>query len=228
MKYEYLIFNFFILAGPLFVFFLNKKWIIRPDFKPLIISILVTSVIFITLDQLAVNYFWFFNAKYITGLFLLYLPIEEIMFFVTVPFACLMLWVNYKDLFIERKIINLRRYLVVFLSILILLLFSYNKLYSSSVVFSFLVVLVLDFLLQTNLFVKKSFVLFIFLITNFLTFIFNLYLTARPVVLYNAIFKTNINIASIPIEDFVFGMSLISLVIILYEKNILLKSDAKE
>jgi lycopene cyclase domain-containing protein len=221
MIYEYLIFNIIIISGPLFLFFWRRDNIIRPSIKPLVISIFWVFIFFVIWDQLVVNYFWFFNSKYILGLFLLNLPVEEVLFFITVPFSCLFLWVNYKKLFKEKNISNFSSYLMFFTFILAVLLLFYGKIYSSSVLLVFFAVIILDLFLKSHFFLKKSFIFFIFLITNGLTFIFNLYLTARPIVIYSELVKTNINIVTIPVEDFIFGMALVSLAVIIYEKNLL-------
>lgn len=147
------------------------------------------------------------------------LPVEEVLFFISVPFACMLLWVNYKKYF-ENKINNCAvPFLLVYSLSIAAIFFFHGKIYSGIVSSVFFAVVMLDMFLKTNLFTKKVFLIFIFGITNILTFIFNLYLTARPVVLYNETLKTNINIITIPIEDFVYGMALIALVIIVYEKT---------
>ena len=56
--------------------------------------------------------------------------------------------------------------------------------------------------------------IFIFLLTT----VFNLYLTARPIVIYNEALKTNLNLWTIPLEDYILGLSLISLNCILFTK----------
>ncbi len=218
MIYEYLIFNIFVIIGPLLVFFSRRKSVVRPSLKSLAISILIAATFFVIWDYFVVNYFWFFNSKYITGVFIAGLPIEEILFFFSVPFACLLLWVNYEKYFSEKIISNFRFYLIVFCLILALFFLFYGIIYTSTVLFVFLGVVLVDCLLKTNLFIEKKFVTFIFLVVNILTLIFNLYLTARPVVMYNEALKTNINIITVPLEDFVFGMALISLTVIIYEK----------
>ena len=90
-------------------------------------------------------------------------------------------------------------------------------LYSSSVLSILIIVISIGFIFKTGVFSKLSFLIYIFAI-NMLTFIFNLYLTARPIVIYNPSFKTGLQIITIPFEDFIFGIALITMVIILYEK----------
>ena len=60
----------------------------------------------------------------------------------------------------------------------------------------------------------------IFLIIIFLlTLIFNGYLTARPVVIYNPEVITNLRIGTIPIEDMIYGLVLIIGLITIYENK---------
>ena len=79
-----------------------------------------------------------------------------------------------------------------------------------------ILVICLDFYLKTGLLKKRIFWLFhLFVaIMNLLT---NGYLTGRPIVLYGDEFYLGIRITTIPIEDFFYGFSLITLNIILFE-----------
>jgi lycopene cyclase domain-containing protein len=53
----------------------------------------ITGLIFLGWDVLfTVKGVWSFNEKYITGFTLFRLPIEEVFFFLTVPFACLFIY----------------------------------------------------------------------------------------------------------------------------------------
>jgi lycopene cyclase domain-containing protein len=217
MIFEYLIFNIVIILGPILVYLFGTNKMVKPNSRSMIYAILIGAAFFVIWDELVIDYFWSFNREYIIGFLIGKIPIEEMLFFISVPFACLLLWVNYKN-YISNKIIkNFVPSLIALSFFLSCTFLIYGKVYSGTVFFVFFGVVIIDILLKTNLFTKKSFIIFIFGITNLLTFIFNLYLTARPVVLYNELIKTNINLITIPMEDFIYGMALIALVIIIYE-----------
>lgn len=218
MRYEYLLFNIIIFSGPLLILFSKIKGVTKPNPGSLFLGILIGSSLFVLWDALVVNYFWFFNPYYITGFSIFGLPVEELLFFISVPLGCLLLWVNYKKYFKKIVFNNFSIFLIFFNLFAALIAIYFSKFYTGSVALVFLAVLLLDIFLKTFLFRKGSFVTFVFGLVNVLTFIFNLYLTARPVVLYNTQLKTNFNIITIPVEDFLFGMALISLIIIIYEK----------
>jgi lycopene cyclase domain-containing protein len=87
--YLYLIFNILIILFPFLLSFerkirFYKKW------KYLLGSILIVGTSFIIWDIFATaRGHWSFNEKYLVGMDLFGLPVEEIMFFITVPYACL-------------------------------------------------------------------------------------------------------------------------------------------
>ncbi len=90
------------------------------------------------------------------------------------------------------------------------------KEYTILVVLSSLLSVYFDRKLKTNFLQKKVFWLFLAIIAGF-KFISNGYLTAH-IVRYNPIFNVNIRIGTIPIEDFLFGFSMITFTIIIWEK----------
>src|SRR5690606_5741318 len=49
------------------------------------------------------------------------------------------------------------------------------------------------------------------------TCIFNGYLTARPVVLYGRPYQIGRRIGSIPVEDFIYGLALVTFTLVIYE-----------
>ena len=90
------------------------------------------------------------------------------------------------------------------------------KEYTLMAIASVILALGADILLRTKLILNKKFWIFwgcMFV----LTFLINGYLTWRPVVLYGEQFYLGIRLFTIPIEDFLFGFSLISLNIIIWE-----------
>lgn len=89
---------------------------------------------------------------------------------------------------------------------------EYTLIAASSVV----LVLILDTWLKTGLFKKKLFYQFHGLILIIETLV-NGYLTWRPIVLYGDQYYLGIRIFTIPIEDYFFGFSLLTMNLILFE-----------
>ena len=217
MKAEYLIFNLIIILGPVLAVLFYKK-AKKLDLWPGLKAIIIPALLFIIWDELVTGYFWQFNDKYILGLKIFRLPIEEILFFFTVPWACLFLWVN-----LEQKLkSSVIKKLSVFLMLICFLAGFFYLLaglyYTGLVLAMFFLTIIADILFKTNLLAQTRFIAFLGLVIIFIG-IFNGYLTARPVVLYAESLKTNFNIYTIPIEDFIYGLALIILVIIFYEKR---------
>jgi len=90
------------------------------------------------------------------------------------------------------------------------------KEYTLLAVISVLFALTLDFVLGIKLIRNKKFWVF-WLIMFVLIFIINGYLTWRPIVIYGESFYLGIRLFTIPVEDFLFGFSLITSNIVLWE-----------
>ncbi|MCG8328870.1 MAG: lycopene cyclase domain-containing protein [Chitinophagales bacterium] len=195
----------------------NKKW------KALLPAILIVGLLFIGWDVFfTIQQVWGFNEKYFLGVHLLHLPIEEWLFFFTVPFACVFIYecLNFyikKDLLapIERPLT-----IAMILLFLIIGMLYWGHLYTST---TFL--LTGGFLLYHFLFVDGSYrsrfylsylvALIPFLIVNgVLTGGY----TQQPIVLYNPKEYLGIRITSVPLDDAVYGFLLIFGVVTLFEK----------
>ena len=91
MRAEYLLFDLLILAGPL-----TLSLMPRHDFlsraKSLAIATLVVALPFIAWDAAVAGSHWWFDARYTVGVELFGLPIEEVLFFIAVPYACAFSW----------------------------------------------------------------------------------------------------------------------------------------
>jgi lycopene cyclase domain-containing protein len=216
MKIEYLLFNFFVVIFPLISSFYKRAK--KPLMLPTIISLLASALIFISWDIAVTDYFWRFNQNYILGIKLINIPIEEVLFFFTVPFACLFLYVNFKQLF-KNKTIN-GNLILLTISLIIFFLGGYFfilKKYYTGLVFLYLsVIWFFDlFLLKTKLVTKVVYWYYMGIVL-LLTLIFNYYLTKRPVVIYNDSVNLNIRLLTIPVEDFIYGISLITTALVLY------------
>lgn len=198
-----------VLSGPIF-FGALPRFSFFKNIKSALISLAVPIMPFLVWDSIVTDKHWFFNDLYITGIKLFKLPIEEILFFITVPYACIFTWEmlnrhtagpNFK---FSKKI-----YLSPFVLIPIgLLFYLYGKEYTGLVFISMSIAVIYDRLLSANLFLHKNFINYLILISLF-TLIFNGFLTWRPVVTYDEIYQLNFRILTIPIEDFFYGMSLL-------------------
>lgn len=103
MKYEYFIVLAVCIAGPLVLSFSKKLAFYRIPSR-LIFSILLPFVPFIIWDIIAAERgHWGFGYRYITGIFIFGLPVEEILFFIVIPFAGLFTWEVVKYFSSDRK-----------------------------------------------------------------------------------------------------------------------------
>lgn len=75
---------------------------------------------------------------------------------------------------------------------------------------------VLDRLLGTGVTRKKAFWVFAGIMV-FAETVVNGYLTSRPVFLYGERFISGLRVGTIPVEDFIFGFSFMTVVVILWE-----------
>jgi len=178
----------------------------------------ITGIIFLGWDVLfTIKGVWSFNVNYIVGLTFWGLPIEELLFFLTVPFACLFIYacLNY---YVKRQISSkITQYIsnfLIALSICVLITF-YNKLYTL-VTFSLLPVLVI--LMQyvfKSAWLSKFYRAFIVILLPF--YIINGVLTALPVVIYNNTQNIGEHIGTIPIEDHFYCMGLLLMNVAFFE-----------
>ena len=218
MKFEYLIFNIFVLSGPLFLgllrpFYFVDKWLF------VFISITLAAIPFIIWDILVTGSHWTFNEDFILGLQIAKLPVEEWLFFITVPFACLFTWEMLVRRMDKKTIFksNQWRILLFIFPIFGLLLFRNGYEYTGLVLIFIGIASLLDQFFGTKLLLQPRFYIFILFISIF-NLIFNGYLTGRPVVVYGEAYQLGLRITTIPIEDFGYGFALLFLNIIIYEK----------
>lgn len=98
---EYFILLLLCLSIPLWQSF-NKKWGLRGKFKECILAISLVSIPYIVWDIWATKAgHWSFNSNYVSGLEIINLPVEEVLFFFVIPFCCVFSWNAFKTL--EKK-----------------------------------------------------------------------------------------------------------------------------
>jgi lycopene cyclase domain-containing protein len=208
VNYEYLIFNAIVVSGPAF-FGSLKCCYIWNRLKQMLVAIFIPAIPFLLWDALVTGAHWHFNPEYVSGIKIINLPIEEILFFITVPFACLFTW----EMIIRRakeKPIDLHGFrLLLYLALPAgIYFFSIGKQYTGLTLSFIFIANIVDQFLKTNLLFDKRFYFYLLLIVIF-TLIFNGYLTWRPVVTYGVEYQLDFRIITIPVEDFFYGISLL-------------------
>ena len=217
MKYTYLVINFLTILFPVALSF-DRRVQFYKSWRFILPGILITGIVFLFWDALfTIKDVWSFNSNYITGLIFFHLPVEEILFFITVPFACLFIYacLNYYIKWnIGNRVTNIISGLICMAAI-VLLLFNYRKLYTL-VTFS----LVLFLLLVFQYGIKVSW-LGRFYRTYFISlipfYVVNGILTSIPVVIYNNAQNLGIGVGTIPVEDHFYLMALLLMNIGLFE-----------
>lgn len=210
-NYTYLALMIFTFLGP-FVMSFEKNINFKSKWKNFIISIIPMMIFFITWDILfTINRVWEFNPDYYIGFKIFHLPLEEWLFFIFVPFACLFIYENVK--FFIKKDYN-HKYITIFLIVLMLpgLIFLENGLYTQITFISLLMFLLFTFKKD---YLSKFYISYLLSLLPF--FIVNGVLTATPVVIYNNAENLSIRIGTIPVEDIFYGLLMMLQVVYIYE-----------
>ncbi|REJ82969.1 MAG: lycopene cyclase domain-containing protein [Bacteroidetes bacterium] len=222
MKYTYLLINFFSIIVP-FIFSFHPAIQFHKRWNAFIPANLITAILFLVWDEVFTSAgVWGFNPRYITGVYFLNLPVEEILFFICIPYACVFTYhVFSTHLKLESVIRYVRPVRIVLPAILIIIaLLNQEKIYTS-VTFLFLSILLLFFHFNNSrTWLDKAVLVYTVLLLPF--FIVNGLLTgsmlSEPVVWYNDSENLGIRLFTIPMEDIFYGMALILLNIYLMER----------
>ncbi len=211
-----LIINILIIIIPLALSFEGKLKFYR-KVPSVLKSILIVSSAFIIWDVIATKRGdWGFNKDYLIGFKVFGLPIEEILFFITVPYSCIFIFETVK-FYIKDSQIKFKIYLIWLISLILLFisLLNFDKNYTFIVMIFSSSSVILIYFLDRNLFSSRNFWLTIFI--SYLPFlIVNYVLTSIPIVTYNDSAFSTIRITTIPLEDFFYSFSMISMWILFY------------
>ena len=170
----------------------------------------ITGLLFLFWDVLfTIHGVWSFNDQYIIGIKFFGLPLEEILFFLTVPFACIFIYacLNYYVKWeistdVARSISGLLALVSAFI-----LIGNFSRLYTA-VTFSLLgiILLLLLFALKAN-WLSRFYLAYLVSLIPF--YAVNGLLTSIPVVLYNNNQNLGIRMGTIPFEDHFYSMALL-------------------
>jgi lycopene cyclase domain-containing protein len=220
-KYLYLALNILTILVP-FVFSFYAKANFSKKWKYLSIAILVPGAIFIAWDEFFTRLgIWGFNEKYLSGIYLGSLPLEEILFFICVPYACV--FTHFALNYLVRKDFPAKAdniiSIVLITGSLLLAIINFNKWYTCA---TFLALGEFILILKVFFSMPLSRFYFTYLVVLIPFFIINGILTGSwiddPVVWYNDSENLGIRIGTIPIEDIFYGMLLTLMNVSLFER----------
>ncbi|NIO37554.1 lycopene cyclase domain-containing protein [Candidatus Bathyarchaeota archaeon] len=213
----YLYLNLVIIAFPL-VFSFNRRIRFYSKTRPFLIALALVGVFFVGWDVLATHRgHWSFNPSYVGQTKLLGLPLEEMLFFVTVPFSCLFVFESIIHFLGDTRLFSPNKW--AFGGIGLLLIATsfgfFDKEYTFLAILSAGLTMLFVSLVNIRIFSSRAYWIYI-VVTLFLFLIFNFILTSLPVVEYSSSAISNIRVITIPIEDFLFNFSMLTAYLTVY------------
>ncbi|MCI5057401.1 MAG: lycopene cyclase domain-containing protein [Flavobacteriales bacterium] len=218
--YLYLIINAAVILPPLLLSF-DKKVAFFKHWKTFFFALLPVIIPFLIWDaNFFANGVWGFNEEYITGVYFFGLPIEEILFFLTIPYSCVFTHYCIKAYTNWSLNIKLSRILKLMIGLTLLslsIIFS-DKSYTLIVCLSLALVLLLSLTMKVDAFRTIIFSYIILCLPFALT---NGILTGTgidgEIVWYNNEENLGLRLLTIPVEDFAYFMLLFYPVILIME-----------
>lgn len=218
----YLFLNIVSLSIPLLYSFEKRMYFIR-WWKQVFLAIIITALIFIIWDIIFTKYgIWGFNQEYLIGIEILYLPIEEWLFFICIPYASIFTHYALKHFFPKigfNKKTTAIITIVLIIILLIIIAFNFYKAYTFYN-YSLCIIILLYSLLTQNRDLQSFYITFLVILIPF--FIVNGILTGSfiegEIVWYNNAENLGIRLGSIPIEDIGYAFNLLFMSVIIIEK----------
>lgn len=220
-KYTYLLVNGLSILIPFIASFdkrspFYKKW---RFFFP---AMFITMAFFIAWDVLYTHMeIWGFNERYLTGINIINLPLEEWLFFFTIPYACVFTYEAFGYIFGRdnfRRVSRQISWSLIFILLTVSILYP-GRLYTSvtfglTAIFIYLHLRVFRSDYLGHFYFSYLFILFPFFIVNgILTGSF----IEEQVVYYDDTMNLGVRMFTIPIEDSVYGLLLILMNVTLFE-----------
>ncbi len=217
MRYTYLLINLFTISFPLLASFESRIAYAR-KWKYFLPANLFVALLFIVWDYFFTRAgIWGFNPAYTIGWYVGVLPVEEILFFITVPFSCTFIYetVLYLSRSKAGSLVN-TLWLLAGIAMVLLSLLVVHLSYTFSVLLLLGLLLIATTWLLSVQFRWRFVTAFVFCMLPMA--VVDGLLTGLPVVVYNNAENSGIRLGPIPVEDFVYAGILLLLNMAIYER----------
>jgi lycopene cyclase domain-containing protein len=221
-RYYYLLLDLFSLAFPLLASFepriaFHKKW------KGLFAGIAVMAIVFLVWDAIfTANGVWGFNARYLIGVYVVGMPLEEWLFFLFIPYSCMFLYEVMRH-FVERDVLApVAKPFSIALIILLLVigLLHLHRLYTSITFLCTATFLAYHVFIAKSPWLGRFYMGYVVSLIPF--FVVNGILTGwllpEPIVWYNDAENLGIRLNTIPVEDSMYLLFFLLIVTTFYER----------
>ncbi len=216
----YLVVDLLSISVPLLVSFhprlnLHHRWM------ALFAAIGLSLIPYVIWDvYFTVNGYWGFNPQYLTGIYLFHLPIEEWLFFICIPYACVFTHLSLLEINPRMQLsksATQRISYLLFVVFALFLVFNWSKAYTAVDMIFGIIVLSLTLWKRPEL-LRSFYLTFLVMLIPF--FIVNGILTGTGIegniVWYNDEENLGIRMGTIPVEDSVYAFSMILLNLLLF------------
>jgi lycopene cyclase domain-containing protein len=216
-KYTYLLINVATVFFPLVLSF-DKRVAFYKSWKFIWPGMGITGLLFLIWDVLfTVKGVWSFNQKYILGITLFGLPLEEVLFFLTVPFACIFIYecLKYYVKWQPADFIISTICSAIIVYGILNCCFNYSKLYTLATFITLVPLVIYVFFVLKAKWLNRFFLAYAITLIPF--YVVNGLLTSIPIVLYNNAENLGKRIWTIPLEDHFYCMALLLMNIAFFE-----------
>jgi lycopene cyclase domain-containing protein len=217
--YLYLLINIGCIIVPFIASFYPKHPFYR-EWKYYIPANLIIAVLFLVWDHFFTKMgVWGFNPDYLTGIYISNLPLEEVLFFIAIPYSSVFTYFAVKYLIKKNPLEQYYKIISFLLAVILIVIAVMNldKWYTFTNLLLTGLILIFAMIRKINLsyiFLGYIFIFPFFIASNgILTGTF----LESPIVWYDNNENLGYRILTIPAEDVFYGFSLISLNILLYE-----------
>ena len=197
-----------------FLLSFDKKLQFYKQWKYLIPSIVVIALFYIVGDIYYTKIgVWGFNRTHLSNIFLFKLPIEEWLFFLAIPYASIFLHDVLHAYFPSFQLpiyVSRRLSIFFFLMALVTLLLYLDKAYTVYILTIFIIIITVSYFDKSDT-INRFYCTFLIILIPFVLVngVLTGAFTAEPVVWYDHSENLNLRFITIPIEDFIYGFTML-------------------